>query len=327
MTTETKDALVAGYGAGRAIYIHDGHTMPATLASKNLKSIVGDRVRYILENGEAIVTETVPRKNCLQKSFGAADKEIAANLDRLFIVTAPDQLFNTIAIDRVLAVCHAEDIPVTLLLNKIDLGEEPRCEAYRAAGFEILPMSAKFGKGLEGIRALFSDPAYEIVALCGVSGVGKSTLLNTVVTSAQQVIGELSEKTGQGKQTTSQAFGFPYQENRASPLMVIDLPGSSQFGISHLSKEIIRSAYPEFYEAARQCSFNDCTHTVEPNCGVHAAVEDGSVADFRFESYVDMFRELDGLSDARKYGKKDAPRPQSKVQEKETRKRKIFGDE
>ena len=110
--------------SGRTLQLYDGSVFEASVASRALKPIVGDRVCVDSSDKSGLVRSLAERRNCLTRTFGTLDKEIVANLDRLFLVSAQGALFNTTVIDRVLSIAWCESIPVTLILNKSDLGSE-----------------------------------------------------------------------------------------------------------------------------------------------------------------------------------------------------------
>ena len=271
------------------------------VAQRDLAVTVGDTVDVIEEKGEYLITELKPRKNCLHRTYLKKSKEIAANLDRLYIVTAPQPLFNTNSTDRILSAAYHEGIECCLLVNKSDLGiadTQPIIDIYLDIGLQVIVLSAKDGSGLNELEIELNNPEIDTIALAGVSGVGKSTLLNQLVPDANRRTSEVSDKTGQGKQTTSQSFGHLYNRDKSKPLLIIDLPGIQSFGISHLSKEQVRSSFPEFEARKNACEYADCFHLAEPNCAIKQAYEEDQIAFSRIESYCSM---LDEIEAAREY--------------------------
>jgi len=214
----------------------------------------------------------------------------------LYVVTAVIPLFNTVFVDRVLAVAHLEEIQATLILNKTDLGTEdtaPLIDIYERLEIPIFYTSAKHDHGLDEIRSQLETPALSIVALAGVSGVGKSTILNKLVPEAERKTAEVSRKTGKGRQTTSQSVGYLYNRNETPDLLIIDLPGVQNFGVTNLSPRQAAEGFPEFAEKMAQCEYHDCTHTAEPNCAVKDAVDARELSASRYYSYLHMLDEID----------------------------------
>jgi ribosome biogenesis GTPase len=135
-----------------------------------------------------------------------------------------------------------------------------------------------------------------VAALCGVSGVGKSTILNRLVPDAQARTGAVSDRTGQGKQTTTQPRAFLY--GTGGDKAIIDFPGVQFFGLSHETPQAITKAFPEFLAAAHGCRYADCRHLQEPECAVRTAIEAGTIASWRYDSYRQILQEIE---DAREY--------------------------
>ena len=242
------------------------------------------------------MTEILERRNVFSRTFGPVTKRIAANLDLVLIVAATEPLFNTTFIDRSLITAYHEDIPVVLILNKIDVQLEetlPLLEPYEQMDLEILQMSAEQEVGVEDLRQKLADERLKVVALAGVSGVGKSTILNLLVPEAERKTRQVSRKTGQGRQTTSQAVAYRYERKGLPDLLLIDVPGVQQFGVTHLNEQEVRAGMPDLREISAECEYTDCTHTAEPNCAVKDSVESGELAASRYISYLGMLEDLE----------------------------------
>ena len=290
--------------AGRTVRLFEREEFECSIPTRAIELLVGDRVRAEFQDGKWIVAERLPRSSVLMRTFGNQDKQIAANLDRLFVVTAVGKLFNTVAIDRLLTIAYAAGVPSSLILNKIDLGAQAEFDLYHKLDFPTFRTSAKFGSGMLELHAALADPNLRTVAFAGISGVGKSTLLNAILPHAEQRTGEVSQKTGQGRQTTSQALGFALIRTALPPLILIDLPGSQQFGVAHLEKSDVKASFGEFVEPASSCEYSDCLHLDEPHCAVKSSLETGRLAQSRYASYRHMLSEISALPDSRKYRKK-----------------------
>ncbi len=274
----------------------DASIVRAQSSTKAVDVTVGDQVLYGYRKSEAVVLDILPAKNYLSRSYRDDTRKIAANLDQLFIVTAVGPLFNSYFVDRIMSVAYCQEIPCTLVVNKVDLGLEetlPQIAIYERLGIPVVYTSAKHGTNIETLEHVLSDPSLSIVALSGNSGVGKSSILNTLIPGIKLKTAEVSERTGQGKQTTTQAQGYFYQRPGSLPLMVIDLPGIQSFGVTHLGRDALVESFPEFVERAYDCEFGNCSHIAEDNCAIKRALDGGEIAPSRYESYVRMVSEIE----------------------------------
>ncbi len=261
---------------------------------------VGDRVictcpEEATELNPATITEVLPRKNyVIRKSVNLSRQShiVAANLDRAFIVVTIDYPeINLSFLDRLLVTCEAYNVKATIVVNKTDLYTEEhqeRLEAFRdiytGAGYDILEVSAMTGDGVDRLRELCKD---SVSLFSGLSGVGKSSLINALDPSLQPKVGELSESHVQGRHTTT----FYEMYKLTSGGFIIDTPGIRGFGLMGFTKEEIACYFPEMLRASRGCKFTPCTHTHEPGCAVKAAVEDGTISYERYCSYLGMLDE------------------------------------
>lgn len=274
----------------------DSTPKTGTAASKAIDATLGDLVRVEKRGSEWVIQSVHPAKHRLARSYRGELRPIAHNLDHLFIVTAIPPLFNTHAIDRVLAVAHEQEIPTSIILNKVDLAPESAAALlapYTSIGLTVLTMSAKFGNGVEPLLHELSGPELHIVAFTGVSGAGKSTILNCLIPGLKQRTAEVSRKTGQGKQTTSHPVAHVFPRTGLEPLLLVDLPGIQNFGVAHLSRESIAESFPEFRAGKRRCPFDNCSHIYEEECEVRARVERGDVSASRYLSYLSMVEEVE----------------------------------
>ena len=262
---------------------------------------VGDRVMCELPQGEvsesnpAVILEVQDRKNyVIRKSTNLSRQShvIAANLDRAVI--AVSLYFPEIKLpflDRILVTCEVYKVPVTIVLNKVDLyrDEDPGnverfIEIYNGAGYEVIQTSVRTGEGIDRLREICSSG---VNLISGESGVGKSSLIKALDPSLNPKIGSISGTHLQGKHTTSL-----YEMYRLScGGFIIDTPGLRGFGLVDLEKEEISKYFPEMLEESRGCKFTPCTHTHEPGCAVKDAVENGVISAERYNSYLGMLEE------------------------------------
>ena len=246
-----------------------------------------------------MITAVHPRNNYLiRKSTNLSRQEhiIAANLDMAFIVATID--FPEIKLpflDRILVTCEVYNIPATIVLNKVDLYRETHAEMleafhniYEGAGYKVMEVSALTGEGVSELREACKD---SLSLFCGVSGVGKSSLIKALDPELDPKVGEISDAHLQGKHTTTFYEMYPL----SSGGFIIDTPGLRSFGLVELAKEEIALYFPEMHRASENCRFSPCTHTHEPGCAVKEAVEEGLISYERYSSYLGM------LDDESKY--------------------------
>jgi ribosome biogenesis GTPase len=254
--------------------------------------VVGDRVTLEeAEAGDAIagITGVAPRRNILERRtpLGRGNRPVAANLDRVFVVTAAaDPVTVPQLMDRLCAIAESNEIPVAIVVNKADLGPADAIAArYRNAGYEVFPVSARTGLGLE---RLFAEFRGKESILTGASGVGKSTLLNRLQPGLALRTAAVSEKNRRGKNTTVAAVLVPLPGGG----WLVDTPGFGEVGLWGIEPRELARCFPEMRAPLERCKFPDCTHRGEPGCAVRERVEAGAIARDRYGSYLALFEEL-----------------------------------
>lgn len=300
-SSDTSNAVVIS-STRRFVSLLNDHEeiIQATSSSKALQLSVGDRVHYEFKDSDNVVTSISKPKNQLIRSYRKEKRVMASNLDHIFAVTAVGPSFNPLFIDRLLAVAHSQSIPCTLIVNKVDQGlneTENLVQIYQDLGVPVLKISAKFGTGLDELSALLQSEDLQIAALVGISGVGKSTLLNKYVPDARSRTQEINERTGLGRQTTTQALAHIYRKKNKERLLFVDMPGLQGFGVSHLSIDQISHSFPEILSRSNMCEFSDCGHIREQICAVRQAVEEGEIAPSRYLSFIKMIEEIEELEE------------------------------
>ena len=265
---------------------------------------VGDRVRFesatdslsdISLKNPAQISGVLDRKNYLiRKSTNLSRQShvIAANVDMAFAVVS--LYFPEIKLpflDRMLVTCEVYGIPVTIVLNKVDLYREEAPQAvadfidiYTNAGYRVVCTSARTGEGVDELRSLTGG---NVCLFSGESGVGKSSLIKALDPALDPKIGRISDVHLQGKHTTSLYEMYRLRTGG----WVIDTPGLRGFGLVNLEKEEISRYFPEMLKISENCRFTPCTHTHEPGCAVKEAVEDGRISPERYSSYLGMIEE------------------------------------
>lgn len=265
---------------------------------------VGDRVLFesdVLTASEvslehpALICSVMDRKNhIIRKSTNLSRQShvIAANVDMAFAVVSlyfPEVKLPFL--DRMLVTCEVYGVPVTIVLNKVDLYREEAPETvanfikiYTEAGYRVIQTSARTGEGIAEVREACRD---RVCLFSGESGVGKSSLIKALDPSLEPKIGKISTAHLQGKHTTSL-----YEMYRIADCgYVIDTPGLRGFGLVNLEKDEIARYFPEMLKASEKCRFTPCTHTHEPGCAVKEAVEEGLISPERYSSYLGMIEE------------------------------------
>lgn len=257
---------------------------------------VGDRVGIVENNeGTALIAEIEDRKNYIIRRSSNLSKLshiLAANIDLCFlIVTINHPVTSTIFIDRFLASAEAYRVPVNLVFNKTDIytGEEAEyMEAliglYNHIGYPSLKISALQKDGIEALQEKIKG---KITLFSGHSGVGKSTLINTLIPDTGLKTGAISGYHGKGMHTTtfSEMIGLPQGG------FIIDTPGIKGFGTVSMEKEEIFHFFPDIFKFSKDCRFNNCIHVNEPDCAVRAAVEKHYISESRYKSYLNMMEE------------------------------------
>lgn len=257
---------------------------------------VGDGVTVC----DKFITEIDERRNYIIRRASNLSKQshiLAANIDQaLLLVTVARPETTTTFIDRFLASAEAYRVPVILAFNKQDdlrTDEERELSQYLQllyshVGYECLPVSAlQLGASPETLAAIVERLKGRTTLLAGHSGVGKSTLLNTLVPEAGARTAAISEAHGSGQHTTtfSELYELPFGGS------LIDIPGIKGFGTFDMEPEELGHYFREIFEVGQECRFSNCTHTHEPGCAVRAALDEHRIAPSRYTSYLSMLED------------------------------------
>jgi ribosome biogenesis GTPase len=220
-------------------------------------------------------------------------KPVAANIDQVVVVIAPQPTPYADLIDRYLVAAETAGIEPLLLLNKTDLLDQPELkdtvdevlEPYKALGYRVVQTSANRAD-LSALVRVLQD---RVSVFVGQSGVGKSSLVNSLLPAAALRTSELSQYNQKGQHTTTTARLFHLPTGG----VLIDSPGIREFGLWHMSRAELEQGFREFAPFLGVCRFRDCKHEAEPDCALLAAVDEGRISEARFRSYQILVDALD----------------------------------
>ncbi len=257
---------------------------------------VGDRVDVAVKDGASYIVSIETRRNYIIRKASNLSKEsqiLAANIDQaLLIVTLKEPVTSTTFIDRFLATAEAYNVPVVIVINKIDLlVEEDEIEyleavknLYEVIGYKVVAMNALAGDGIGELKETLCG---KTTLLSGNSGVGKSSIINLVLPGVNLKTGSVSESHHTGMHTTTFSEMFELPEGGC----VIDTPGVKGFGTIDFEKTEVAHYFKEIFAISANCRYNDCTHTHEPGCAVLEAVENHYISQSRYQSYLSILED------------------------------------
>ncbi|MCG2634729.1 MAG: small ribosomal subunit biogenesis GTPase RsgA [Gammaproteobacteria bacterium] len=286
---EQPGTVVARFGAAVEVEGGDG-LAHYCFQRQNLPGLVtGDQVTWRLApDGRGVVVALTPRRTELTRPTRSRPRAIAANIDQLLIVFAPEPAPEPDLIDRYLVSAGIAGMDAKLLLNKSDLLDETQTswfdqllELYRGIGYDCLQLSVRQRIGIEQMRKLCEGQTSIVV---GQSGVGKSSLISALEPNLPVAVGAISEVTGFGRHTTS----TPRLYHLVSGGDLIDSPGVRRFGLHVTDPALIGPQFPELAPYLGRCRFRDCSHGKEPDCALLQAVDQGAVDPRRLQSYLQM---------------------------------------
>ncbi len=260
---------------------------------------VGDRVDFDHDaHHGTVITDIQARRNYIIRRSTNLSKQthvLAANLDQAVLVATLFYPKVSLGfIDRFLVTAEAYQIPCCVVFNKADMWQDEAVRAvyeeykaiYENAGYAVYHCSTLTGEGIAEIKTLFTD---KTTLISGFSGVGKSTLLNTMYPELELKTGTLSDFSQKGKHTTTFAEMF----EPISGTRIIDTPGIKELGVIELEGAEISHFFPEMKVLLANCKFHNCTHQHEPGCAVKAAVDAETLPYDRYKSYLSILNNED----------------------------------
>ena len=266
---------------------------------------VGDKVDFLTQSAEdknntkkiGLITSVHDRKNYIVRRSQNLSKQshiIAANLDQaLLVVTLAYPVTSTTFIDRYLATAEAYNVPVVIVFNKTDIYTSEQLDklnslqkTYKNIGYDCILTSAKTPLGLDELKTAIGNKTNVI---SGHSGVGKSTIINLFEPTLKIKTSEISEYHKTGKHTTTYTTLYKL----SSGGYIIDTPGIKGFGMLDMEPWEITHYFKEIFHYSKDCQYNNCSHTHEPECAVKEAVQNGEIAESRYISYLGLLEKDD----------------------------------
>lgn len=274
--------VVASFGRQFLVETYDQAVMRCVPRGRHSSVACGDHVMIErTSEGEGVIEATNPRSSLFMRAADHKQKVIAANVTQVAIIVASAPSFSDELVTRALVAAEDQNLKSLIALNKIDMMEEAalareRLAPFRQAGYRVLEMSAK-----RNVATLVEALQGEATLLLGQSGMGKSTIVNTIVPDADAATREISTFLDSGRHTTTHARLY-----RLGPeTSLIDCPGLQEFGLAHLEDQAIEHGFIEFRPYLGHCRFRNCRHAAEPDCAVRAAAEAGKIHPRRFELF------------------------------------------
>ena len=232
---------------------------------------------------EGNILQIHPRRSALVRPA-------VANVDQamiIFAIVKPNPNFNLL--DRFLIRMERQNLPTVICFNKQDIASDEEKEtlrqSYETCGYQVLFVSALENEGVEQVRELLEG---KTTTVAGPSGVGKSSLINSLSPVAKMETGEISKKIERGRHTTRHSEIIALGKET----YIVDTPGFTSLDISEITKEELGRYYPEFVRFEPYCRFSGCAHINEPACGIKDAVADGKISKVRYENYKALYQEL-----------------------------------
>jgi ribosome biogenesis GTPase / thiamine phosphate phosphatase len=292
---EQSGLIITNYGQTLMVEGED-KKLHRCVSRQNLGALVcGDKVIWqpaLADNNQGVIVAIEERQSLLQKpGFAGKLKPMAANINQIVIVSAIQPEPKPYLIDRYLIA--AENLPATpiILINKIDLLEDKNkasidrlIKSYENIGYRVITASNVIDHGFDDLLNALKTHTSIFV---GLSGVGKSSLINHLMPELNIRVGELSDASGEGTHTTTSSTLYSLPDGG----VLIDSPGVRDFGLWNTSGEEILNGFIELHDYIGHCKFSNCSHIHEPDCAIQQALKDGKISQLRFNNYQKIIRE------------------------------------
>jgi ribosome biogenesis GTPase len=275
--------VITRYGQRQLVEDENGIVFQSVSRQNIGFSVAGDKILFQkTKHDDAIVTAIYPRDNELKRQ----DKLIAANIDQLWLVVAIEPHYEFELIDRYLIMAENSNLPIGIIVNKIELSSnksktENDFLNYQSLGYDVHFLSVKKQINLDFFKEQLINKSHIFL---GQSGVGKSSLINSLIPDLQLRVNEISSKSKLGKHTTTNTTIYHIPSGGD----LIDSPGVREFQLDSLTELEIKSGFKEFRALSNACRFRDCRHINEPNCAVKESLDQGKINPNRYQSYLNI---------------------------------------
>ena len=280
---EYQGRVITRYGQRQLVEDENGIVFQSVSRQNIESSVAGDKILFQkTKHDDAIVTAIYPRDNELKRQ----DKLIAANIDQLWLVVALEPHYEFELIDRYLIMAENSNLPIGIIVNKIELSTtksktENDFLNYQSLGYDVHFLSVKKQINLDFFKEQLVNKSHIFL---GQSGVGKSSLINSLIPDLQLRVNEISSKSKLGKHTTTNTTIYHIPSGGD----LIDSPGVREFQLDSLTELEIKSGFKEFRALSDACRFRDCRHINEPNCAVKESLDQGKINPNRYQSYLNI---------------------------------------
>ena len=280
---EYQGRVITRYGQRQLVEDENGIVFQSVSRQNIGFSVAGDKILFQkTKHDDAIVTAIYPRDNELKRQ----DKLIAANIDQLWLVVAIEPHYEFELIDRYLIMAENSNLPIGIIVNKIELStNKSKTENdflnYQSLGYDVHFLSVKKQINLDFFKEQLINKSHIFL---GQSGVGKSSLINSLIPDLQLRVNEISSKSKLGKHTTTNTTIYHIPSGGD----LIDSPGVREFQLDSLTELEIKSGFKEFRALSDACRFRDCRHINEPNCAVKESLDQGKINPNRYQSYLNI---------------------------------------